>query len=347
MKSVKRFLFMVVLFMIFDDYGLFAQGSTARFLYYRPNAVSSSMGGMGAAYFRDAYASYFNPAGLAFSPSFSIGGSFDKPLPMFPGEVYSFMGLSFRISDRIVVGGSTNLYWKGNQAKTLSNSPDIVSLDAPFDWEAKLSVGYLAGQHLGVGVSAAFLRTIIAGFGTEQAVRKGISSTVLFDFGILASSLSPEATFTSPGLETGLLSWSWIAERSQKGLSIGASVLNVGPKLSFIDRNLSDHPPSTVLVGATYYPLQSEIVGLMIGLDGEKRLFESEVLSYFHYGSELTLLRLLALRAGYSQGTGGGENSFFSMGAGIRVKCISLNFARYTQTILPTWQFDASFFTEL
>lgn len=86
MASHRHFVLIVVFFLLAGFTSVYAQSSTARFLYFRPNAISSAMGGIGVAYFHDAYSAWFNPAGLAFSPTLSVAGSFDEPLPIFPGE---------------------------------------------------------------------------------------------------------------------------------------------------------------------------------------------------------------------------------------------------------------------
>ncbi len=325
----------------------FAQKSTAAFMYYRPGAVSSAMGGIGVSNFENAYSEYFNPAGLAFSPTITAAGSFDHPLPLFLGDAYSFVGASFNVKDLFAVGVSTNLYWKGNEAMTNSSGPLVLGLDAPFDWQGKISVAYRASPHIGVGASVSLLETTIADYGPLEVSGNGKSSAILFDIGIMASSLLPEGTLTIPGLSFGSPLWAWTAVPSQRGISIGASLLNFGGKIKYIDPSRSDYPPTTLLVGASYYPLQSDIAGLMLGIDAEKRLYDGGGLSYLHYGSELTVFRVLALRAGYFQGTASGESSFFTFGAGIRTRFFSLNFARYVQAILPTWQFDGTFSMEI
>lgn len=345
MQFHRKTLCAVFIFISAAEPVVFAQSSTARFLYYRPNAVSSAMGGIGTAYFHDANAACFNPAGLAFAPTMTLAGSFDQPLPIFPGEANSFIGASLKIPDLFTVAGSVNLYWEGDEALTGINAPDVLVLYAPFDWQGKVSFACRVGQNIGVGASVSLLESTFGGLSSNQEPVK--SSAVTFDLGFLASSLLPEVTIT-PGLPTVELPFENLIDHgTQKGISIGASFLNLGPKISLFDGSISDPPPSALLIGATYYPVQTPLAGLMIGLDAEKRLYDGGALSYLHYGSELTLLHVLALRAGYSQGTAAGERSFFTFGGGIRLKYFSLNFARYVQAILPTWQFDATLFMEI
>jgi hypothetical protein len=305
------------------------------------------MGGIGTAYFHDANAAYFNPAGLAFAPTITLAGSFDQPLPIFPGEANSFIGASIEIPDLFTVGVSTNLYWKGDEARTTSEGPDVLGIDNPFDSQWKVSFARQVGENIGVGASVSLLETTLADYGMEGEAGSGKLSTVMFDLGFLASSLVPEATITADLPELKLPFESLLDHGTQKGISIGASLSNLGSKIRFIDASQSDPPPSTLLIGATYYPVQTQLVGLMVGADAEKRLYDSGVLSYLHYGSELTLLHLLAVRAGYSRGTTAGENSFFTFGDGIRLKYLSFNFAPYVQAILPTWQFDATLHMEI
>ena len=347
MKIHRKILRTVLAIIFFQAPSLFAQKSTARFLYFRPSAVSSSMGGIGVAYFHDAYSAYFNPAGLAFSPTFTAAGSFDQPLPIFPGEGYSFIGTSGRIGHLIAVGLSTNLYWKGDQALTASNGPAIVRVESPFDWQGKISFAYRVGENTAVGASVSLLESTISDYAPPQEVGKGRSSDFLFDLGFLRTSLLPAATVTTLGPDLSLPFESLIDRRAGTGISFGLSLLNLGAKMKYIAPSQSDPPPSTLLIGATYYPLQTSLVGLIVGLDAEKRLYDGGTLSYLHYGVGLTLLRILSVRAGYFQGTASGENSFFTFGGGMRFKYFSVNFARCVQAILPTWQFDGRFQLEI
>jgi hypothetical protein len=324
---------------------LLGQNSTARFLYYRPNAVSSAMGGIGTAYFHDANAAYFNPAGLAFSPALTFTGSFDHPLPIFPADANSFIAASANLFDIFAIGLSANLYWKGDEYSELNSQ--VYHPENLFDSQIKLSLAYQLNGNIGVGASVSLLEYTLTDMGFVGGSGSGKSSSVMIDLGVLGTSFFPEATI-SPSLSGIRLPFDELIDHgTQRGLSIGASLLNLGSKISFIDPAQSDPPPTTLLIGATYYPVQTPLVGVMVGVDAEKRLYDGGTLSYLHYGSELTFLQFIALRAGYSRGTASGENSFFTFGGGVRLKYFSLNFARYVQAILPTWQFDGTFTLEM
>jgi len=321
----------------------YAQRSTARFLYWRPTAVSNALGGIGTAYFEDASAAYFNPAALAFGPNVSVASSLVKPFPFFGSEVYSFISASAKIEDFGTIALSTNLYWKGAHVRT---GPELSKEDL-FDWQAKLSFGFPIAEHISAGAGLSFLRMMLSEFGAGQEQGSGKSSAFLGDLGVFASSLFTEATWSPQELDDET-EFSKLADtKIKRGLSAGLAILNIGPKISFIDNAQADPPPTVLSAGVTYFPLQSNMLGLMLALDLEKRLYDGAALDYIHYGAEVTFLRILAIRAGYFKGMDPTRNSFPTIGAGIRLKYCSLNIARYTQTILPTWHYDASFFMEL
>lgn len=330
-----------------------AQKSTARFLLWQPSATSNAMGGVGTALYGNAFAAYHNPAALAFSPSLSLVGSFVKPIPFLGDMVHSFFSISHRTQAVGAFAISANVLWKGNQTRTLSFGPDPIGTLDEFDWSGNISYGLHLTNNFAIGGTIKLLKIKINS--TTYNIR-GIfeseivnTNAVMLDAGVLFKNLIPEATLTPSGLEVGRFIKKLADNRKVAGLSFGAALLNAGRKVSFLEypNAKSDHLPTRIMLGLAYWPLHSEALGLMLASDLEKLLHESSTFDYLHLGGEARLLSLLCFRAGYFLDTFGSKNSYFTLGGGIHTKYFSLNLARYTRTILPSWHVEGTLSVEL
>ena len=115
------------------------------------------MGGVGTAISRDAFASYFNPAGLAFSKGLNLAGSFERPIPFLGNTAHSFIGAAGNFGLAGAFGISANLFWKGEYVRTVSNGPSPLGVQKPFDWQVKASYARLLSDGLSVGGSLSVL----------------------------------------------------------------------------------------------------------------------------------------------------------------------------------------------
>ena len=273
------------------------QQSGARYLLWRPTATSNSMGGVGTALFEDAFAAYFNPAGLAFSGPISLGGSFEQPIPFLASTAHTYISLAGNFGSVGAFAVSTNLIWMGRYPRTLSSGPSPVGVTEPFDWQAKLSYARVISEDVSAGMSMSFLRENLADYGTEQEQGRGQSSSVMFDAGVMVRDLLTEATW-DPAPDD---SWAPLIEMadtdSRRGFSVGLAIVNVGPRRTFIDAAQFDEPPTQMTLGVAYSPVRSNLAGLLLAVDLEKQFFEDSNLDYVHWGTELSIIRLVSLRA--------------------------------------------------
>jgi hypothetical protein len=95
-----------------------AQSTAGRFLFYNPSAISNGMGGIGVADDRSAFATYFNPAGIAFGPTISACGSYVKPFSFFDNVEHSYFAVSANLKKIGAIGLSMNVFWKGSIHRT-------------------------------------------------------------------------------------------------------------------------------------------------------------------------------------------------------------------------------------
>lgn len=342
--KVNRIHYILIFFLLIRFPNLFAQTSTARFLLWPLSAKYTAMGGTGVSYCDDAFANFYNPAGIAFA-KYSATATFVQPYRFFPNTAQLYQSFSYNIKNIVSISSSLLEYLVTRQLVTLEDSPDPVGEDInnPFHYEVKISAAVLIKKKFAIGLSISRLMIQLSerGAGTESG--NGKTGTVLFGFGVMARDL-----FTSLSYQPEVSTNHWIAKLSanQKrhaGFSFGTSFTNAGPNISYIDAAQSDPPPTVRSFGFSYWPLSSDMYSIMMSGELEKQIFEASDFDYLHVGGELVLMRILSIRGGYYKDTYGTETSFATFGFGINIKYFSLNVARYQKTLLPTWHFDLIF----
>ncbi|MBI2429044.1 MAG: hypothetical protein HYV29_09670 [Ignavibacteriales bacterium] len=324
-----------------------AQTSTGRYLLLKPSAESNGMGGTGVAMERSPFASYFNPAALAFSPSISFAGSLGNPIPFFENIKHSYITGSVHLSGSTTIGGSANLYWKGRHAITSERNEDILSAEDIMDWEAKLSFGHTPSDDFSIGVNIGILQLNLSGIGTGTEQGKGRSTSVVVEGGILYRNFAQEATFVSEQDETEKPLSALSDPYVHTGFSFGAALTNAGPQITFIDPAQSDPLPTTLTFGYAYSPVRTYWIGAMLAIDAEEQFSEYSFVDYLHLGTEITLVRIVAARIGYVKDIAGPRNSYWTYGAGLKLKFLHINYARFTRALIPSWHLDGAFIWEL
>ncbi|MGB8319169.1 MAG: PorV/PorQ family protein, partial [Ignavibacteriaceae bacterium] len=323
------------------------QNNTATFLYWHPSAKYYSMGGIGTAASNDIYSSYYNPAALVFSKRITFTGSFVKPFPFFGNIANSFFGVSFNIDSSNALALSSDLFWLGEQQRTLADSPEPFGvLENLLSWELKLSYGLLLRKNFSAGISLGILKTNLSDktVGIEQG--KGTSTTVLFDAGILLRDILQGSTVQINSDKRNYSSFfNWISnigeDNKSKGVSLGLDASNLGPDISYVDAEQKDSPPSKITFGISYIPLSSYPADILVGTDFEERLNENNFIDYIHFGGEVRIFKVLAFRGGYFYGTSENLLSYPTYGLGICTKYVSINVARYNRSLESSWHFDS------
>ncbi len=134
-----------------------AQESAARFLLWKPSAVSNDMGGVGVTQYKTTFVTFHNPAGVAFGPSIGFAGSLAEPFPHFGSSWHSFLALSGR-KEFLGVAVSVNRIAQSVQAVT-SPFGEIIGGDKDaVHWHGKLSVAAALSENLSAGVSLGYFR---------------------------------------------------------------------------------------------------------------------------------------------------------------------------------------------
>ena len=339
--------FLILLIPLFFSSNTFSQNNTASFLYWHPSAKYYSMGGIGTALSNDIYSSYYNPAALVFSKRMTITGSFVKPYPFFGNIANSFFGVSFNIDSSNAFALSSDLFWLGEQQRTLEDSPEPYGiLENLLSWELKLSYGILLRKNLSAGISFGILQTNLSDKPVSYEQGKGTSTTVLFDAGVFLKDIFRESTTQINYDKRDYASFfNWLSKIGEdninKGIALGLDVSNLGPDISYVDKEQEDSPPSKITLGISYMPLSSYPADILVGTDFEERLNENNFIDYIHLGGEVRIFKVLAFRGGYFFGTSENLLSYPTYGFGICLKFISVNIAHYNRSLESTWHFDS------
>ncbi len=317
---------------------LLAQGeATALFLMINPGARQGGTGEAGVAIADDANAIYWNPAGLAFQyedPEVDQRGEATimhvNWLPQFnlSDLYYDFAAARYHLNNLGTVGAAIQFINYGDNVQTDATGEKI----GEFSSNEMAFTGSYATKlknNLAVGVNLKFIYSRLSPVQVDAEKGKGVGSSFAVDLGVLYH----------PGFA--------------KRLSLGANLSNVGPKITFIDRDQADPIPTNLRIGLAYRLMDSEfnkltfiydINRLMVPRDEDKR--DASFLSYLFntwgdgagsdqfkrlshaLGLEYWYTNLIALRTGYFyEDPQFGDRKFFTFGGGVRISFFGVDFS--------------------
>lgn len=350
--KLRLSILITVLLLIWPLVHLYSQSSTARFMLWHPSARAVAMGGTSTALDDNAFAVFYNPAALP-SDKYSFVGSYVEPFPFLESTIHSLTAFSMPINGFGILGISANRFWKESQAFT-NEVGDIMGgdLEKPdflkaTHWEIKLTYATALSKNISFGINLSYLRIKLSEATVGQEKGEGKTSTLLYGGGILFKNILNGATLKLNNEPENDFLRKYADNREFSGFSIGMSILNAGSKIKYVDYDQGDKPPTIFSIGFAYWPISSSSIDILISTDFEKEVHESSTLDYIHYGGEIRLINLLALRAGYFSDVSDPKTSYYTCGAGILLKFLSLNVARYERAYLPTWHFDATLALEI
>jgi len=256
----------------------FAVGKTgAQFLKIGVGAKARAMGQAFVALADDATATYWNPAGLDNSESPSLMGSY---FSWFEDMSYQQASLSLPTSHGCI-GAAVSYFTSGDIPLVNTDLNRIGTYDA---YDLSGTVAY--ANHLGNAVSYGIGIKLI-----QMRIEEESATGFAVDFGTI------------------------VHIRQIRGLRLGASVLNLGPDIKFIEE--ADPMPVLVRGGAAY-----RMGPLTLASDVSKPRDNDPS---FHFGCEGILADVLALRVGFL--TRPAIKDALTFGAGIYWKRLTAGYA--------------------
>jgi len=248
MKRLKFYLLTIIL-TLNPSFGQSEAG--AIFLLIAPGARAGGMGEAQVAVANDAYASYWNPAGLGFLDGQELALMHVNWLPGLADDLYyEFLGFRKKYPTLGTIGGHLIFLNLGEQIRT-SETGDELGTFTSYMTAFALSYSALISptQSFGINTKVSYQHLVEIGAGSEKG--KGTSTDFGFDIGYLHKE--------------------WILPN----LTMGFNLSNLGPKVSFIDPDQADPQPTNLSFGLNYALIKSDFNNINVVYDVDKLLVSS------------------------------------------------------------------------
>jgi len=252
---MKKILFvcMVVLLGFQGTSMLFGQVSQSAvlFLLISPGARASGMGESFVAVADDATAIFWNPAGLAFQTGKELVVMHCKWLPGLVDDMYyEFASYQQHVESLGGTIGANVTYLNMGEQTWMDESNKEMGTFFSYDFAFSVSYATKISNHLGLGVSARYIKSLLAPDWVTVGEEKGNGTGNAFamDLGVL---------YKFPFVN---------------GLSFGANLSNMGPKIAYVDAAQADPIPTNLKIGFAYKCLDMEYNKLTLSVDTNKLL---------------------------------------------------------------------------
>ncbi len=208
---------------------VFAQSEAgAIWLLINPGARTAGMGEVGVAIADDAYATFWNPAGLGFLRGRELSLTHTNWLPNLASDIYyDFLGYSQHIKNVGMVGGHIILLNLGEQDR-MDEYANYLGTFASYMMAVTGSYGTALSRTTSIGVSIKAVHQHLTDQGAGKEKGKGTSTNFAFDVGYLKRQFLV------------------------RNLTFGVAISNIGPKIAFIDVAQADPMPTNLKLGFNY-----------------------------------------------------------------------------------------------
>jgi len=332
----------ILLFSLFVSVSvLMAVGETAvPFVTISPGARSGAMGETGTAHSNNANAIFYNAALLAYQydQEYKIGENkfeanlmHSKWLPKFNFDdlFYDFVGARYYIDDFGMVAISLTFLNLGTNQYTDTEGNLLGTFDSN---EMALTAGYsfFLQENLSLGTNLKYIYSNLSSVTVENESGTGQSSGFAIDLGMV-----------------------WKPETFEDKFTLGVAVNNIGPSMTYIDKDQADPLPTMLRIGVAYeFELDEynkliatyETTRLLIYKDGtvadpvlEAMLWttwtgptlEESLRKFTHaIGVEYGYSELFFIRGGYFyEHPDEGDRNFFTMGVGLAIEMLKFDFS--------------------
>jgi len=343
MKTLFSLLLVSVMFLGLPKIN-YAQGEAAvPFLLLAPDSRAGGIGESGTGLADNSAAIFWNPAGIAFLTGTELSITHSNWLPAFNLDLF-YDYLTYRTYVEDIGGSITGSITYMNFGEFVRTGPvDPTPIGTFRSFDAALTLGYATklGTDWGLGLNFRVIHSRLSDEAVGEEQGTGVATSVSFD---IAGMWRP-STLNIFGAEFG------------NRFSIGANLSNLGPKISYIDKDQSDPIPTNLRLGFAFQIVSDEFNSLIYTLDFSKLLVSRDTtgqsdefyeaiftawgdqsiseelrdvvttmgLEYW-YGSPGDFL--FALRTGYFyEDPAFGNRKFITFGAGIRYDIYGFDFS--------------------
>lgn len=248
----------------FSQANLIGQDSTRKvittavpFLTITPDSRAAGMGDAGVATSPDANSAYWNSAKLAFiDKSYGVSGSYTPWLGKIINDMSIFYLTGFyKITREQAVAASMKYFDLGEIQ--FNNGPgvnNILGRFNPREFAFDVTYSRLLTEKLSIGGALRYIHSNLTGAFSSGGVDARPGNSVAVDVGVY---------YTKP-----LVS-------SNSSLSLGATITNIGAKISYSDANNKDFIPTNLRLGGAYKTELDAFNSLTFALDVNKLLVPS------------------------------------------------------------------------
>ncbi|MEL7003049.1 MAG: type IX secretion system outer membrane channel protein PorV [Bacteroidota bacterium] len=227
------------------------------FLTITPDARAGGMGDVGVATSADANSVHWNPAKLAF-----INNDIGFALSYTPwlGKIINDMSIAYlagyyKISKEEAVAVSMRYFDLGEIIFT-ENEQDQGTLFNPREFAFDATYSRMLSQHLGIGVTARYIHSNLTGSFTSGGLEARPGNSVAAD---LAVYFDKDLLFSG----------------NNSNLAFGATISNIGAKLTYSDENNRDFIPTNLRLGSAFTTNLDPYNKITLALDFNKLLVPS------------------------------------------------------------------------
>ncbi len=281
------------------------------------------------------------------------------------GQSYFMTGAAYQTSQGHNFGLFLRRFNFGEFVRTGPRG-EILGTSSQYEMSIGAMYGRKFGEQLEAGVHLKFLRYVVGeledGAGNLFSIADNGWAA---DIGATYRGLFPQLTKSlnlpvNPELED-LRKW-----KGSRGLDIGITLLNAGPKLDFLDQNLEPPLPQSLRIGIAYHPIISPVFDVSLLFDYDKLLvsgFRHSLVdgitnpdpfykawftgwteenfsgSNYHFGTEINLFSVFLVQYGYLRASEQDRtNSLHTIGLGLETNFFTLHIAKW----LDEYRYTAS-----
>jgi len=328
-----------------------AQGEAAvPFLLVDPSVKGNAMAGAMGSVSNDASAVFYNPACLVRTSRFSGEVNRISWLPQFNfDDLYYFQtSAAFHIPKCGWFCINFIYFDLGENIWTSETGEELGRFDSN-EWAFSIGYAFKYSNSTSFGINLKLIQSNL----TDQKVRVGTewsdgkATSYAVDIGFLQQNVLPDLCYYRRFLDTRFTKWT--LHRQPPGISIGVSLTNMGPDITYISEYQADPLPQNLRWGISWNYLDTDKIGLITSIDFNKLLVNKDMTGEadpFYkalftswsegglnsittgIGQQISIMTVFAIRIGYFyEDPNHGDRKFLSYGFSFGPETLSLNTA--------------------
>lgn len=227
------------------------------FLGITPDSRAGGMGDVGAATTPDANSAYWNSAKLAFiDKGYGVSASYTPWLGKIINDMFIYYLSGFyKINREQTVAASMKYFDLGEVQFNQGPDPaDLLGRYNPREFAFDVTYSRLLTEHMSIGGALRYIHSNLTGYLSTNSFDARPGNSVAVDLGFY---------YTKP------LVW------KNSNLAFGATVTNLGGKISYSDANNKDFLPTNLRIGTAYKMELDALNSLSFALDFNKLMVPS------------------------------------------------------------------------